>query len=152
MPKSPSHRPLAHCRPRGVSMIEVMVALLVLSAGLAVIGAMQTRAVFNSSDAVLQGYAAQILLSFSEAKETLPSYQSASVATSCARGSLDVITADQTYFEGLLTSQCTTRRIVNAFPNLAGTLPCNTPFKSSINVYCQSSRTTIDLRQPIWAR
>lgn len=152
MPKPPVLRPLRHRRPRGVSMIEVMVSLLVLSAGLAVIGAMQTRAVFNSSDAALQGYAAQILSSFSEAKLVEPNVTAAasSWALDCNGVYRNTEGSDQTYFGNLLAASCTTSRVVKAHPG-ATVRRCNAPFKSSINVYCKSSRTEIDFRQPVWA-
>lgn len=135
-------------------MLEVLVACLVLSAGVLTIAAMQTRAAFNSSDAALQGYAAQILLSFSEAKLVEPNVTSGnsggSNALNCNGLYVGTEDSDQTYFNGLLAKPCTTSSVVDAFPD-ATQLRCNAPFKSSVNVYCKSGRIEIDFRQPVWA-
>ena len=137
---------------RGVSMLETMVACLVLSAGLITISAMQTRAVFNSSDAALQGYAAQILLSFSEAKLVEPNISSnvGGWTSGCNGRYSSTATSDQALFVQLLQTLCPTSTVVDFFPK-SQQRDCNIPYQSSVNVYCKSSRVEIDFRQPIWA-
>ena len=130
-------------------MIEVMVSLLVLSAGLTVIGAMQTRAVFNSSDAVLQAYLAQVLLSFGEAR--MVDYNAATGTRSYCNGGpgLDIRSSDTAYFKGLVQSKCgVNSKVFDKYPDTSPS--CNVPTRASNNVYCPSERFLVDFRQPVW--
>ncbi len=149
MPKLPILPLLQRRRQNGVSMIEVMVSCLVLSAGLVGISAMQTRAVFNSSDTALQGYAAQILLSFGEAKLVEPNVATPGFAANCNGIYVSTTNSDIGYFKGLLATLCPTNLVVNTFPS-APPNDCNQPFQSSVNLYCKSDRIEIDFRRPVW--
>ena len=67
----------------GMGMIEVMVSCLVLSAGLAVIAAMQTRAIVASSNTAIQATMAQALWSYNEARLVNLNYFRSGGATQC---------------------------------------------------------------------
>jgi len=149
MPKLPASPRTQLRRQRGVSMLELMVACLVLSAGLVAVSAMQTRAVFNSSDTAQQGYAAQILLSFGEASLVEPNVATPGFAANCNGIYVSTTNSDIDYFKGLLATLCPTNLVVNTFPP-APPNDCNQPFQSSVNVYCKSDRIEIDFRRPVW--
>jgi len=62
------------CRQRGTTMIEVMVAALVLSAGLLGLAAMQTQALKTASGLATQQSMVQALGAFSEARLASPNH------------------------------------------------------------------------------
>jgi type II secretory pathway pseudopilin PulG len=61
------------CKQRGTTMIEIMVAALVLSAGLLGLAAMQTQALKTASGLATQQVMVQALGAYSEARLTAPS-------------------------------------------------------------------------------
>jgi len=66
-------RPIYQHQQRGTTMIEVMVAALVLSAGLLGLAAMQTKALKTASGLATQQVIFQALGAYSEARLTAPS-------------------------------------------------------------------------------
>jgi len=155
MPKFPHRRPAEPRRQGGVSMVEVMVSCLVLSAGVAAISALQTRAIFNSMDAQLQGYAAQARLSFDESMLVTPN-EDIPVPSDCRDGAYVGVYARgsaEAYVTNLLSGRCPNS--LNVFSGaLDSFLPynrsCNLPSRSTRNIYCQTDRILIDFRQPVW--
>lgn len=102
MPEFPT-RPSTRSRgQRGVSMIEVMVSCLVLSAGLAVIAAMQTRAITRSSNAAAQATIAQALWSFGEARLVILNRYYQNGSSSCGGVVTSTWQTDLDYFNVFL--------------------------------------------------
>lgn len=153
MPKPPVRRPLRHRRPRGVSMLETMVACLVLSAGLAVIGAMQTRAVFNSSNAALQATMAQTLWSYNEARlVNLNDFRSGG-ASACNGTTTSTRQTDLTYFNTFLNTNanCTGTPLTEFQADSTSTV-CFKPIAQTRAATCtlrNDSSPTV-LRTPVW--
>ena len=69
---------------RGASMVEVLVAVLVLSFGLVGISALQARAIKNSSSAVVRGDLAQLSVAFGESLRANPFNARGSTNPTCS--------------------------------------------------------------------
>ena len=91
-------RPVLRRDPRGIgkqggtTMMEVMVATLVLSAGLLGLAAMQTRAIQTASGLATQQVMAQVLGAYGEAQLADPNYSLVTDSTYCRKVWMDINT------------------------------------------------------------
>ena len=99
---------------RGTTMIEVMVAALVLSAGLLGLAAMQTRALKTASGLATQQVMVQTLSAYNEARLSAPN-------TSISGGTKTDIETQLVTINGDLSSWCTALwrgvSVITSFPN-----------------------------------
>jgi Tfp pilus assembly protein PilV len=114
-------RPVLRRDPRGIgkqggtTMMEVMVATLVLSAGLLGLAAMQTRAIQTASGLATQQVMAQALGSFGEAQLADPNYSLVTDSNYCRKVWMDINT-------GYLPTPKVTEYLNKTF--LANNTPC----------------------------
>jgi type II secretory pathway pseudopilin PulG len=102
------------CPQRGTTMIEVMVAALVLSAGLLGLAAMQTRALKTASGLATQQVMVQTLSAYNEARLSAPN-------TSISGGTKTDIETQLVTIDRDLSSWCTALwrgvSVITSFPN-----------------------------------
>jgi len=161
MRKMPAIRPLLGRCQRGAGMIEVMVSCLVLSAGLVAISAMQSNAIANSGDVVLQADQTQVLLSFGEALlvNTNAVQSNGAACDGTVAVGVDTRATDTAFFTEWMKARCSVdQAVIESYPDGASYSNCNGPARSSRNVYCSfkslnlapQNGNAIDLRQPVW--
>jgi hypothetical protein len=121
-------RPVLRRDPRGIgkqggtTMMEVMVATLVLSAGLLGLAAMQTRAIQTASGLATQQVMSQVLGAYGEAQLSSPNYSLIDAAFFCRSLWVD--------FPSLLDPNPKDREYLNTF--LGTYTPCGA---AALNVY-----------------
>jgi len=140
-------------------MIEVMVACLVLSAGLVALSAVQSQAMVNFSKISVHAGLTQTLHSINEARLLSPNeyenFDPTTLQPCNPTNSVFTKDAEVYFFQSEFTKQfagvCSNNFTLSENQASADRFRCFVPWTLSRNIYCSSPTFgTIDLRNPVW--